>query len=75
MFLLAAGEAARAQADAFILAPTAHGLPVGTIYPFLIKQTGLSSSPFYTMRWQQVFNSSLFTNVSPDLNLRNNLSM
>src|ERR1051325_2437582 len=61
-------------ADAFIIGPTpppgSIGGPteVGTIYPFLIKQLDLHpTAPKPTMRYQQVYNSSLFTNLDPSL--------
>src|SRR5438445_8006219 len=53
--------------DSFVLAPTPSG-PVGnpydtsTVAPFLIWEIGWTS-----MRYQQVYNSSSFTNVDPSL--------
>ena len=59
------------MADAFVIAPPRHG-PVagptetGTIFPFLIKQTDtcVNTNPIVNMRYQQVYNSSLFTNFT-----------
>jgi hypothetical protein len=50
--------------DEFILAPSAPGGPTETAngYPFLIKQL-----PIVSMRYQQVYNASLFTNVDASL--------
>jgi hypothetical protein len=56
-------------ADAFIVAPTpgAVGGPTDTasFLPFLIKQ--ITVSPFSSMRYQQVYDASVFTNVDPNL--------
>src|ERR1044071_11828 len=54
-----------ALGDDFIAAPS-RGQPGGTLYPFLLKQTAQSANPFFTMRYQQVYNRSLFTNINPD---------
>ena len=52
-----------------IVAPTPSG-PVGnpydtaTVFPFLIKQ--INVSPFSSLRYQQVYNASVFTNVDAE---------
>ncbi len=57
-----------ALADAVVLAPTPSG-PVGnpydtaTFFPFLIKEVTVSA--FSSMRYQQVYNASVFANVDP----------
>src|SRR5579859_7589175 len=56
-------------ADDFIIAPTFAGnTATGTIFPFLINETDITSAPpVPTMRYQQVYNASLFTNANPGL--------
>jgi hypothetical protein len=62
--LYGAGNIQHGLADDFIIAPHLSIGPTGTIYPFLIKELGLSSTNIPTMRYQQVYMSSLFTNAS-----------
>jgi hypothetical protein len=56
----------KADADDFILAPALAGPTntTNTILPFLIKETTAYTTNIPTMRYQQVYNSSLFTNAS-----------
>ena len=61
-----AGElifAACLHADDLVLGPNPGPSGTASIFPFLIKQLGGASTP--TMRYQQVYSSSLFTNVNP----------
>src|SRR5437016_150852 len=57
------------RADVFIIAPTPPGGQVGgpgwveTFFPFFLQQ--ITVSPFSSMRYQQVYNSSVFSNVAP----------
>jgi len=54
--------------DAFVLAPIQTPTEVGTIFPFLIKQIdGPLTATMPTIRYQQVYNWSLFTNLAPSL--------
>src|SRR5258708_5146034 len=68
LLLGVAGQECRG--DDFFTGPTAPPGPVGgptwtgTILPFLIKETCLFCTNKPTMRYQQVYNSSLFTNGS-----------
>jgi hypothetical protein len=72
--LLALGSAQACGADVFIIAPDPYGTvggsnETGTIYPFLVKQIQAlpNPPPVPTIRYQQVYNSSLFTNVDPQI--------
>src|SRR5574341_993469 len=58
--VVSAGE--RCSGDDFIQAPEPGSTETGTLYPFLLNQM---LSPIPTMRYQQVYNSSLFTNADP----------
>ena len=48
-------------ADTTILAPTRGSMETNSFYPLLIKQAGFTNPP--TMRYQQVYKSSLFANL------------
>ncbi len=68
--ILVVGTAQVGRGDATMIVP--HGGPqgvppqTGTQFPFLISQA-FPGSGIPTMRYQQVYNSSLFTNVDPSL--------
>src|SRR5438093_11744278 len=63
------------RGDEFIIAPHEGPTATGTIYPFLIKQIDYSpTAPKPTMRYQQVYNNSLFTNVDRSLIYATSLS-
>jgi hypothetical protein len=59
-----AGLTYRSCADDFIQAPQPWPFQTGTIFPFLIKETTAYTTNIPTMRYQQVYNSSLFTSAS-----------
>jgi hypothetical protein len=68
--LVIAGWVSQAIADAFIQAPTVGGPQTYTnsIFPFLIKQIDAPETvSMPTVRYQQVYNQSLFTNLDPRL--------
>src|SRR5436190_1106173 len=53
-------------ADVFVAAPSPSGATSMTYYPFLLKQDPTYPNS-YSMRYQQVFSSSLFTNLDSGL--------
>jgi hypothetical protein len=59
--LLAASAGPRCRGDTVIDAPTPGPTETNSLYPLLIKQAGLTNPP--SMRYQQVYNSTLFTNL------------
>jgi hypothetical protein len=67
VLVLLAGFAPRCHADVFVGAPTGPGGQVGgpgwteTFFPFFLQQIQLNS-----MRYQQVYNASVFSNVPPE---------
>jgi len=70
IILLVACGRGHCFADAFIQAPTVGGPQTYTnsIFPFLIKQIDApSTATMPTIRYQQVYNQSLFTNLYPSL--------
>lgn len=62
LFLGATSQLCRG--DDLIIAPHQGPTGTGTIFPFLIKETCPYCTNKPTMRYQQVYNSSLFTNAS-----------
>lgn len=47
--------------DAFVIAPTPTGGTTESLFPFFLQQVQLTS-----MRYQQVYNASVFSNVAPE---------
>ena len=50
--------------DTFISAPTQSPRETNSLFPLLVKQAGFTNPP--TMRYQQVYRSTLFTNLDSD---------
>jgi hypothetical protein len=65
--MLLAMASTASLADSFVYAPsqTVTGTQEGTYYPFLIQELSAYPSAAPTMRYQQVCNGSLFTNLDP----------
>lgn len=55
------GAAQWAVGDKFVIAPASTGLTTETFFPFFLQQIQMSS-----MRYQQVYNASVFSNVPPE---------
>src|SRR5262249_50460401 len=74
LIVLLGGTGQFCRGDTFVFGPTPPPGPIGgptqtgTIYPFLIKEILAGpTAPKPTMRYQQVYNASLFTNLDPGL--------
>jgi len=64
LLLVIAWVGLRCHGDDFVMAPTPNpAAETGSMFPFLIKQMGNTPTP--TMRYQQVYNATLFSNVNP----------